>query len=149
GRSSVSDTNHRPMPDIVEQAAGALRDAPVPAGPPAELAAATLAAINNRLAGTVPAEQVRRERRRRIMRYMGISTAAAVILGTAGVLWFGSSRAIALNDVIQKVKEAESVSFVETQRLGDQPPMEMTYSIHGPLVRIEGMGTVLVLDTKT
>ena len=73
----MSEANSRPTPDILDEATGALRDAPVPAGPSADLAAATVAALNNRLAGAVPSEQFRRERRRRIMRYVGFTTAAA------------------------------------------------------------------------
>jgi len=144
----VSQQNSRPTPDILKQATEALRDAPVPAGPPPELAAATVAAIHNRLAGAVPSEQVRRERRRRIMRYVGFSTAAAVVLGTAAFLGLGGSRAVALDRVLDKVKQAESVKFVERQKLGDQPEMALEYSIRGPMVRVDAAGTVFVIDTK-
>ena len=47
----MSEQNSRPTPDPLDEAAGALRDAPVPAGPPPELTAATVAALKNRLAG--------------------------------------------------------------------------------------------------
>jgi outer membrane lipoprotein-sorting protein len=144
----VSEQNSRPTPDSLDEATGALREAPIPTGPPPELTAATVAAMKNRLAGSVPVEQVRRERRRRIMRYAGFTTAAAVVLGTAAFLWLGGNRAVALDKVLEKVKQAESVTFVEKQKLGDQPELEMTYSIRGPLVRVEAAGTVFVLDTK-
>jgi outer membrane lipoprotein-sorting protein len=144
----VSEQNSKPTPDPLEEAAGALREAPVPPGPPPELAAATVALIHNRLAGAVPAEQVRRERRRRIMRYAGFTTAATVLLGTAAFLGFGGSRAVALDKVLDKVKQAESVTFVEKQKLGDQAELELTYSIRGSLVRVDAAGTVFVIDTK-
>jgi outer membrane lipoprotein-sorting protein len=83
----VSDVNHRPNPDALDRATGALRDAPTPPGPPAGLAAGTLEAINNRLAGAVPAEQVRRQRRRRIMRYASFGTAVAAAVAIGVVLW--------------------------------------------------------------
>ena len=144
----MSEQNSRPTPDILDEATGALRDAPTPPGPPPGLIAATGAAINNRLAGSVPREQIRRERRRRLMRYAGFTTAAAVVLGTAAFLWLGGNRAVALDKVLDKVKQAESVTFVEKQKLGDQPELTMEYSIRGPLVRIDAAGTVFVLDTK-
>jgi outer membrane lipoprotein-sorting protein len=147
----VSEENSRPTPDILDEATRALRDAPVPAGPPVDLTAATVAAVKNQLAGIVPSEQARRERRRRIMRYIGFGTATAATLAIvtlAGVTWLGSGRAIAFEKVLDKVKQAESVTFVEKQKLGDQAEIELVYSIRGPSVRVEAPGTVIIIDTK-
>lgn len=147
----MSDQNSRPAPDILDEATRALRDAPVPPGPPHELTAATAAALQNRITGSVPVEQIRRERRRRIMRYMGFGTAAAAAVAVAtfaGVAWFGTGRAVALDRVVEKVKQAESVTFVEKQKLGDQPEMVLEYAIRGPMVRVDAAGTVFVIDTK-
>ncbi len=147
--------NSQPVPDRLDEATRALRDAPVPPGPPDDLAAATVAAVENRLAGAVPAERARRERRRRIMRYIGFGTATAATVGVAtaaALLWFGDGRAVALERVAEKVKRAESVTYVETQTLGGQAPIEMRFAVRGPLVRIDagdaGRSTVLILDTK-
>ena len=82
------------------------------------------------------------------MRYAGLTTAAAVALGTAALLTLGGSRAVALDRVLDKVKQAESVTFVEKQKLGDQGELTMEYAVRGPLVRVEAAGIVFVLDTK-
>ena len=138
----MSDQNSKPTPDPLDQAAGALREAPIPAGPPPELTAATVAAIHNRLAGAVPVEQVRRERRRRIMRYASFTTAAAVILGTAGVLWFGGSSAAAFQKAIEKARRAESVGYTQRLAVEGIPEQVEIARIRGEEFRIEdGDGT--------
>lgn len=148
----MSEANSQPTPDVLDEATRALRDAPLPPGPPPDLTAATVAAMQ-RLTGTVPAsDPTRQQRRRKIMRYIGYgtATAAAVALATtAALFWLGGGQAVALDDVLNNVNKAESVTFVEKQKLGDQPEMEMKYAIRGPLVRIDAAGvTVFVLDTK-
>jgi outer membrane lipoprotein-sorting protein len=138
----VSELNSRPTPDTLEDATGALREAPVPPGPPPELVAATVALIHNRLAGAVPAEQVRRERRRRIMRYASFTTAAAVILGTAGVLWFGGTSAAAFQKAIEKARRAESVGYTQRLAVEGIPEQVEIARIRGDQFRIEdGDGT--------
>ena len=51
----MSELNHQPTPDTLDQATAAIRDATVPAGPPADVTAATLAAIDSRLTLSRPA----------------------------------------------------------------------------------------------
>ena len=86
------------------------------------------------------------------MRYIGFGTATAATVAlatTAALFWFGDTRAVAWDKVMDNVKKAESVTFVERQKLGDQPELELTYAIRGPHVRIDASGkTVLVIDTK-
>lgn len=149
----MSEANNRPTPDVLDEAARALRDVPTPPGPLPELTVATLAAVQQRLTGTVPAsEPARRQRRRKIMRYIGYgtATAAAVALATAAAtFWFTGNQAVALDKVLDNVQKAESVTFVEKQKLGDQGELELHYSVRGPRVRIEfANGTALVVDTK-
>jgi outer membrane lipoprotein-sorting protein len=149
----MSDANSRPTPDPLDRATGALRDAPIPPGPPAELTAVTAAAMKNRLAGAVPASELaRKQRRRMMMRYIGfgsVTAATVAVVTTAALFWFGGNQAVALDKVLEKVKQAESATFVETQTVGDQAPMIMEYSLRGSLVRIDAAGgsTVLILDT--
>ena len=86
------------------------------------------------------------------MRYIGYGTATAAAVAvatTAAMFWFGDTRAVAWDKVLDNVKKAESVTFVERQKLGDQPELELTYSIRGPHVRIDAGGkTVFVVDTN-
>jgi outer membrane lipoprotein-sorting protein len=125
----VSDANHRPNPDALDRATGALRDAPVPPGPPADLAAGTLEAINNRLAGAVPAEQVRRERRRLIMRYVGFGTAAAAVLAIGIVLWSPSwSRAGMFDRAMENAEKASTKRWKITSTSGDMKFVMKMYS---------------------
>ncbi len=134
----MSEANHRPArPDVLDQATEALRAAPVPAGPPAELAAATVAAVANRLPAAVPSELARRQRRRRVMRSIGYGAAAAAVVATlAGVLWFGGGTAVALDDAIRKVEKAEAVRYeVHTRSpLSDNTD---TVTVRGKQVRVD------------
>src|SRR5262249_41491813 len=94
--------------DILDKAIGALRDVPVPDGPPAELVAATVGAINQRLARAAPAGP---SRRRRTRRYAGYPAAGAVAVATlAGVLGFGGSSAAArVQKALDNAAKAKSV----------------------------------------
>ena len=121
----MSELNSRPTPDALDEATGALREAPVPPGPPPELAAATVALISNRLAGAVPAEQVRRERRRRIMRYAGFTTATAGAVALAVVLWSpGRSGAAMFERAMENAEKANSLRAKITTTAG-----EMTFEM--------------------
>ncbi len=147
----MNDDHRRPEPDGLEQAAGALRDAPIPAGPPAELTAATLAAIRERLAGNAPSESARNlQRRRRIMRYLRIgacSTAAAALVG-ALILLAGNGSAIAFEKVREKVKGVDSVTYTDTQVDPNGYTSEVRYSNRGKQSRMEFVksGNVYVCD---
>jgi outer membrane lipoprotein-sorting protein len=144
----VSETNNRRASDILDEATGALRDAPCPAGPPADLTAGTVAAVKNRLAGTAPASELaRRQRRRRVMRYLSFGTAAAVILGLAGLLWFGGPSATArVHKAMDEAAKAKSVRVV--QKIDGETVSTTHY--RGDNVRFEEPGKrTMILDLKT
>ena len=148
----MNETNPQTQPDDLEQAAAALRNAPIPAGPPAELIAATLAAIENRLAHISPSEPTRQlQRRTRLMRYIGygsLATAAAVLVGV-GLLLTNSSSAVAFEKVLNKVKKAEAVTYVDTQVDPQGYSSELKYFSRGQQTRLElgGVGkNVYVFD---
>jgi outer membrane lipoprotein-sorting protein len=104
----MSELNHRPRPDVLAEATAALRDAPIPAGPSTDLTAATLAAIDSRLAGPVPARSP--ERRKRIMRYLSFgSLATAAAVAAVVLLLPGRSPA---DDVKKAVRKAEAAKTV-------------------------------------
>ncbi len=147
----MNNDHRRPEPDGLNQAVGALRDAPIPAGPPAELTAATLAAIRERLAGIVPSESARQlQQRRRIMRYLRIgafSATAATFVGAMILLtWNGS--AIAFEKVREKVKKVDSVTYVDTQVDPQGYTKEVRYYNRGKQSRMELVktGNVYVFD---
>jgi outer membrane lipoprotein-sorting protein len=136
----VNDDNHRLEPDVLVQAVRALRDAPIPAGPPAELTAATFAAIRERLAGIVPSESARQlQRRRRIMRYLSFgacSTAAVALVGVL-ILLTGNSSAIAFEKVRERVEKVDSVTYVDTQVDRHGYSSELKYFNRGKQSRME------------
>jgi hypothetical protein len=142
----MSEHNSRPTPpDVLEQATAALRGAPVPAGPPAALAAATVAAVQDRLARAEP----RTLNRRRVMRIIGygsLATAAAVALGVG----LTGGTASALDKAADKAAAADAVTYVAKEKLGTQAEIESKHSLRGHRARIELAGgtTVLVVDTK-
>ena len=136
----MNNDSPRPVPDGLDQAVAALRDAPTPAGPPAELTAATLAAIRERLAGMVPGESARQlQRRRRIMRYLSFgacSTAAAALVGVL-ILLTGNGSAIAFEKVRERVNEVTAVTYVDTQVDRGGYSMKMKYFNRGKQARLE------------
>ena len=136
----MNGDNHRPEPDVLNRAVEALRDAPTPAGPPAERTAATLAAVRDRLAGTVPGGPARElQRRRRIMRYIrygAVSTAAAVLVGVL-VLVAGPGSAVAFDRVRDEVKKADAVTYVDTQVDSNGHATAIKYYNRGKQARME------------
>ena len=147
----MNDDNHRPEPDVLNQAVEALRDAPTPAGPPAERTAATLAAIRDRLTGTVPGGPARElQRRRRIMRYIHygtVSTAVAVLVRVL-VLVARPESAIAFDRVRDEVKKADAATYVDTQVDQQGYATQIKYFNRGKQVRMELVksGNVYVFD---
>jgi len=120
----MTGPNSHPTPDLLDQAVAALRDHPVPEGPPAQLVAATIAALQTT---TVSPEILRLKRRRiimvRIARYGSLATAAAVLLALgAFLLLIDRNASLAFGDVVTKVKQAKSVSFTCTQKLTPHSP---------------------------
>src|SRR5262245_27142925 len=105
----MTDSNHRPEPDYLEDAIGALRAAPIPACPSAELAAATVAAAQVRSTGSPPVEPARhRLSRRTVMRYLSYGSAATAAAALVALWLFGGS-AVALDDALKRVEAAKTV----------------------------------------
>jgi outer membrane lipoprotein-sorting protein len=152
----MSPPNHRPAPDILDQATEALREvlrnAPVLPGPPDDLAAATVQAIEARHQAALPpaAVEPRRQGVLRYLRYGAAAAAAAILITVAGVLWFGGGTAVAFARVIENVQKAESVTFHETQKIGDHRELPLQHYLRGNRVRLEiaDGATVVIVDTK-
>jgi outer membrane lipoprotein-sorting protein len=145
----VSISDGRQTGDVLDRATGALRDAPVPGGPPPWLVASTLRALQP--PGAAPDAVRRRERRRimfRIIRYGGLA-AAAVLVGVAIAALALLDRAAgpAFADVLENVKKARSVSFtVLQQRTAASPPLESRWYFQGDAMRLEVLGTPEAAD---
>jgi outer membrane lipoprotein-sorting protein len=106
--------NEQQPVDVLERATAALRDLPLPDGPSPQLAASTVEALQS---ASIPPDVIRlKERRRkmfRLMRYSG-AAAAAVLLAIVGgwLLLLDRMAAPAFADVVEKIKNAKSVTFV-------------------------------------
>jgi outer membrane lipoprotein-sorting protein len=143
----VSGQDQRPTSDLVDQAADtlrqALRDTPVPAGPPDDLAAATIEALRSR--GSPP-DAARRGGRRaivRLARYGGLAAAALLLAAAGASLWLlDRSAPPAFGQVVDNVKKARSVTFTLRQKLTPQSPtLEQKWYLQGDAARLEIPGT--------
>jgi outer membrane lipoprotein-sorting protein len=151
----MSGPNHRPAPDVLDQATEALRNAPVPPGPPDDLVAATVQAVESRDRADVPfgpASGGRRSRLIRALRYAAAAAAVVALFTLAVLPWPGGERAVAFGRVLANVQTARSVTFVETQKFPGQRPLHLKYFLEGNHVRIElenGTAGILIVDTRT
>ena len=134
------------MSDPLDRVVEALRTAPVPPGPSAEVMAATVAAVTDR------AKPLHAERRRRVMRIVGYGTAgtlAAGVLVAAGVLWVGAGSVTALEEALKKAERATSYRVVFTDRRGDATTEIATLHIQGTSFRLDKSNGAVVLQEIT
>jgi outer membrane lipoprotein-sorting protein len=149
----MTESNSQPARDILDQATGELRETPTPPGPPADLVAATVAAINNRFTGALPAEIVRQQRRRRIMRYIGFGSATAAVVGIAtfaGVFWLGGASAAAkLQKALDNAEKAQSFRIVFKSGPNGAEQTDVTIYRQGDFARVEDRdGKFRIIDLK-
>ena len=149
----MNELNHQPTPDTLDQATAALRDAAVPAGPPADLTAATLAAIDSRLTLSRPALSPAQVRRRRMFRYIGYGTATAAAVGliaVAGVMWTARpAPAAELTAALDNVEKAKSYRHVTKMTFNGKSMFVMRMYKQGDRMRFEaGKDIAIVVDEK-
>jgi outer membrane lipoprotein-sorting protein len=104
---------HQPVDDL-DLATAALRDMSIPDGPPPQLAASTVEALQS---ANIPPDFVRLHERKkkmfRLMRYSGAAAAVALLAVLAGWLFLMDRTASpAFANVVEKIKNAKSVTFV-------------------------------------
>ena len=145
----MNERNERHDPNLLDRAIQAMRAAPTPDGPPPDVVASTLEALN---ATTISPDIVWLHERRKIMFriYYWTGAAAALVAIVAGTIWLMDRNAsIGLAQVVDNVQRAKSVSFVLKQKLGKQPELESKMFIQGDFFRYElkgppPMGTMLI-----
>jgi len=147
----VNDLNHTPSPDPLDEATAALRNTAVPPGPPADLVAGTVVALQSRSLPVVPAPTPAQLRRRRMIRYIsyGTATAAAVgLLVVAGVLGTaGKAPAAELAEALDNVNNAKSFKHVTKMTMDGKTMFEMTMYKQGERWRFEaGKDVAIVVD---
>jgi hypothetical protein len=135
--------------NLLDDATAALRDVPVPDGPPAEVLAATVGAIDHRLAGAAPAG---RPRRKRIMRYVGYGTVTAAAVAIAILVGLGGRSAEAhVRRAMDNAAKAKSVRLVFTREYDGKTEPLITIHMQDGRSRREdrrgGGNRTLIVDT--
>ena len=134
--------------DLLTRAEAALRDVPVPPGPPDATVARTLAALD--------AAEVRpirpTERRATVSPIVQLAAAILVALGGLGYLAYQLAEpSVAYADVAKKIQEAETFTCQVTMKTPDlKEPMTMRYLSRGTgQMRFEGPdGGASIMDTR-
>ncbi|HWY86618.1 MAG TPA: hypothetical protein VNX28_07835 [Gemmataceae bacterium] len=131
----MNERNERHEIDMVDRATAALRDAPIPEGPPPQLAASTT--LKLQALTTSPNRLQRRNRVATIVRYCA-AAAATLLVVLGGAFWLIDRNAtFTFAQVVDKVSKAKSVSFVVHQKIGKHPELETRVFIRGDVVRYE------------
>jgi outer membrane lipoprotein-sorting protein len=149
----VDELNHQPTPDTLDQATAALRDTAVPAGPPADLMAATLAAMDSRSTPSTPVRSPAELRRRKMLRYIGYGTVTAATVGllaVAGVMWTARpAPAAEVITALDNVEKAKSYRHVTKMTFDGTTMFEMRMYKQGDRMRFEaGKDIAIVTDRK-
>ena len=110
----MTERNERQPVDVLDLATIALRDTSIPDGPPSQLTASTVEALQS---ARFPPDVVRlHERKQKMFRLFRYSSAAAAVALVAilGSWLFLMDRtaSLAFADVVENVKNAKSVTFV-------------------------------------
>jgi outer membrane lipoprotein-sorting protein len=139
----MTERNEQQSVDVLDLATAALRDMSIPDGPPAQLAASTVEALQS---ASIPPDIVRlNERKRkmfRLMSYSGAAASVALFAVLAGWLFLmDRTAAPAFADVVEKVKNAKSVTFVTkmpTVVQGNQRGvLQQKFYVQGSVFRME------------
>jgi hypothetical protein len=147
----TSDRAEHPLEDLLDRATTALRDAPIPGGPSADLVASTVRTLQ---ALDHQPDLVRPRQRKnlmfRIVRYS--SLAAALVLIAVAVGWLfvmDRTAATSLAAVVEQVSHTRSVSFQQTTTEGASTTTEKVVVLAEGLARTESPGgEYTILDIR-
>ena len=116
----MNDERKVPAEQIVDRAASALRETPVPTGPPVESIQAVLAAGE---AGGKPLKlKTFRERIFAMNRFTKIAAGVVICLGIAGMaIWLGTPESAAWADVQETIRKAQTLTCTITVRQEGAP----------------------------
>ncbi|MDB5387326.1 MAG: BlaR1 peptidase [Planctomycetaceae bacterium] len=144
------DSHSEQMPaDRLERATAALRDAPLTVGPVPDLMASTLAALLARSVAEDITIRARAENRQRflgrLLRYCGTTVAVMLLMFVLYSFLGDRGDSAAFAAVLQKIKQAQSVSLQQRQKLGEQPEIKAHVLMQAEAVRIEFPDTQVVV----
>lgn len=143
----VSDTNHQPQLDVLEEATRALCHAHVPDGPPPALRQQTLHAI----ASLTPTSNTPKTRplQRLVLRYGSLATAAALVVGVILVFFASSSRSAAreFQRAMANAEKASSLSLTLHYPAISNPPIPLVAKayVRDALTRVDTLNPGLAI----
>ncbi len=144
----MNGRNEKPADELISRAFEALSDTSVPEGPPPDVMASTVEAL---LAEEDTPESIRHLKRRQLMfriaRYSGFAAAASILVALG--VWLvavNGGAGVAFADVVQKVKEAKSVTLTCRQKIGSQPEIKFKWSLQGNAIRMEIPGQLTIIS---
>jgi hypothetical protein len=146
----MSDRQHHAEGDVLERATAALRDTRPLDGPPEQVVASTIEALQ--ALDTRPDTVRLLERRKLMFRIARYSSAAAAVLvaAIAGSIWLMDRNAsFSFAQVVDNIDKAKSVQFAIQQKLGHGPELQGKMFIQGDQVRYEVADWIIdILDLK-
>lgn len=153
----MNDSNKDTTFDAVDRAAASLREKPIPAGPSEQLMADTVSLVTNQASAILSSELRLKQRRNRLMKRIGIGTAAAAVVISLSVAYLGGGSSAYANfqKVLDNAEKAASVKMVVAVENNGKLDYTQTFYRQGNLVRAERVEErgkvekhVLVYDIK-
>lgn len=147
-------------PDQLDQAIGEVLATSIPPGPSPDLIASTSRRLLEAESQQPPLPQAdalvqpasrlwsaeRKSRMFRIARYSSFTAAGLLLaIGLAWLLLLDRSAGTAFAQVLEKVKQAESVTFLNVQKLGVGPQLTLRWSMKDSRIRLEIPGAVTMI----
>jgi outer membrane lipoprotein-sorting protein len=135
--------------DLLERSLSAMRNAPIPDGPSQQLIADTLATLN-KAQGDRPLSNTQRKTNMRLITRLAASLIIAI--GAAALIFLANrTSSVALADVVQKVRDAKTLTFSATSSYAPaQAPQKFKFMMtNSGQTRIEmSNGGVTIMDTR-
>ena len=130
--------SHRSSDEFLDSAFETLRDSPASNGPPDDVVASTIEAIQT--LKTRPVTDRLIDRRKTMMRIFQFSGATVGIMLCTALAWItvidGGSN-IAFGDVVDALKDIESATCMNSQKIGKQQEIKFTFYLQPKRFRME------------
>jgi outer membrane lipoprotein-sorting protein len=150
----MNDRNHDQPDELLDRATEALRNAPVPARPPAGLVRATIERLTTQTASPelLQLDEVKvrlAERKAKMIRIARYSTALAagllIAIGIGSLALMNQTTSAAFAGVLENVRQADSVTFTNKQKIGIGPAMEVKGYLQREHFRWELPGVLAII----
>jgi hypothetical protein len=124
-----------------------MRNAPIPDGPSQQLIADTLATLDKAQADRLQPNVQRKTNMKLITR---LAASLIIAIGAAALIFFATrTSSVAFAQVVQKVREAKTLTFECAAELPGMGPVKMHFFMNSAgQTRVEAAGSVSVIDPK-